>query len=109
MTKKRLKNGPEPEEFYNLLFYVSGQKSGSNKALKGLRELCEAHLAGRYKIEIIDLAEQPERAHQDRILATPTLVKLSPPPGKRLFGDLSDQQKVLEWLEPAKAGQRSQE
>ncbi|MEA2286098.1 MAG: circadian clock protein KaiB [Solirubrobacteraceae bacterium] len=83
---------------YALRLYVSGRASGV-RAERTLSALCEAHLAGRYELEVIDVFEHPERAEAERIFATPTLVRVSPPPVRRLVGDLSDRQKVLAYLE----------
>jgi circadian clock protein KaiB len=77
---------------------VSGRASGV-RAERTLAALCEAHLAGRYELEVIDVFEHPERAEEERIFATPTLVRASPPPVRRLVGDLSDREKVLAYLD----------
>ena len=61
--------------------------------------MCESDLSGRYELEIIDVLEHPEKAEQDKILATPTLIKQLPPPLRRVIGDLSDSEKVLLGLE----------
>jgi circadian clock protein KaiB len=68
-------------------------------ALANLRRLCEEHLAGQYRIEIIDLLEHPEQAQPDQILAIPTLVRRLPEPIKRIIGDLSNSERVLVGLE----------
>jgi circadian clock protein KaiB len=39
--------------------------------------------------------ENPQVAEDEKILATPTLMKRLPPPLRRVIGDLSDKQKVL--------------
>jgi hypothetical protein len=64
-----------------------------------LKKICEEHLAGRYKIEIIDLLEKPQLAKGDQILALPTLVRHLPPPIKKIIGDLSNTEKVLVGLD----------
>jgi len=61
--------------------------------------MCESDLSGRYELEIIDVLAHPEKAEQDKILATPTLIKQLPPPLRRVIGDLSDSEKVLLGLE----------
>ena len=68
-------------------------------AIENLQRLCESDLAGRYELQIIDVVKNPELAEQDRILATPTLIKQLPPPLRRVIGDLSDADKVLLGLE----------
>jgi circadian clock protein KaiB len=47
----------------------------------------------------VDVLEDPQRAEDEKILATPTLIKQLPPPLRRVIGDLSDKDKVLLGLE----------
>ena len=62
-------------------------------------DLCENELEGQYELEIIDVLENPQRAEEEKILATPTLIKQLPLPLRRVIGDLSDKEKVLLGLE----------
>jgi circadian clock protein KaiB len=64
-----------------------------------LRRICENELQGRYELEIIDVVQHPQVAEDDKILATPTLIKQLPPPLRRVIGDLSDTEKVLMGLD----------
>lgn len=91
-------NRPE-ESAYILRLYVAGQTRKSVTALANLKRICEEHLAGRYRLEIIDLLEQPQLAADDQILAVPTLVRRLPPPLKRIIGNLSDSERVLVGLD----------
>lgn len=84
---------------YRLRLYVAGQSPRSLAALDNLRRLCGTHLAGRCRVEVVDLLEHPDRARRDQIIAIPTLVRQSPPPLRRLVGDLSDSERVLAGLE----------
>src|ERR1700743_2086417 len=84
---------------YNLRLYVAGQTPKSIMALANLKSICEQHLAGRYRIEIIDLLENPQLAAGDQILAVPTLVRRLPEPLKRIIGNLSDKERVLVGLD----------
>ena len=84
---------------YELRLYVAGQTPKSLAAFANLKKICEEHLAGRYRIEIIDLLEQPQLAAGDQILAIPTLVRQLPPPLKRIIGDLSNTERVLVGLD----------
>lgn len=86
---------PSDDEFWHLKLYVAGASPKSLKAFANLRLLCEEHLAGRYKIEIIDLAMRPSLARTDDIVAIPTLVRELPAPIRRIIGDLSDTERVL--------------
>jgi circadian clock protein KaiB len=84
---------------YLLKLYVAGSTPRATLAIENLKRLCESDLSGRYDLEIIDVLEHPELAEQDKILATPTLIKQLPPPLRRVIGDLSDSEKVLLGLE----------
>ncbi|MEO6567209.1 MAG: circadian clock KaiB family protein [Opitutaceae bacterium] len=79
--------------------YVAGQTPRSLTAFTNLKRLCEAHLAGRYEIEIIDLMKNPQRAQTDQIVALPTLVRKLPEPLKRIIGDLSNLERVMVGME----------
>jgi circadian clock protein KaiB len=82
-----------------LRLYVAGQTRKSLAALANLRRICDEHLSGEYRVEIIDLMENPEQAQHDQILAIPTLVRRLPTPLKRIIGDLSNSERVLVGLE----------
>lgn len=84
---------------WTLRLYIAGKTPKSMTAMANLRVLCEQQLAGRYQIEIIDLAEHPELAKADQIVAIPTLVRQLPPPLKRIIGDLSNKDRVIVGLE----------
>ena len=68
-------------------------------ALENLQKVCDEHLAGKYKVEVIDLLKNPQLAAGDQIVAVPTLVRKLPPPLKRLIGDLSSAERVLVGLD----------
>jgi circadian clock protein KaiB len=85
----------EDDEIWYLRLYIAGQSPKSLHALANLTKLCEAHLAGRYDIEVVDLVERPDQARDDDILAIPTLVRRLPPPLRKVIGDLSDAGRVL--------------
>jgi len=80
---------------YELRLYVAGQTPQSLKALSNLKRICEEHLAGRYRVEVIDLLQKPQLAAGDQILAIPTLVRSIPKPARRIIGDLSNTERVL--------------
>jgi circadian clock protein KaiB len=81
-----------------LRLYIAGQSPRSLDAFANLRAICDQHLPGQYEIEIIDLVENPELAAADDVLALPTLVRLNPPPTRRIIGNLSDTDRVLGYL-----------
>lgn len=93
-------NGPpDPGEFYQLRLYVAGQTPKSVAAIANLKRICEEHLAGQYRIEVVDLLKNPRLAAGEQILAIPTLVRQLPPPVKKIIGDLSDEVRVLVGLD----------
>ena len=78
---------------------MTGASPRTSAAIANLRRICEEELVGQYDLEIIDVLEFPELAEDERILATPTLIKSLPPPLRRVIGDLSNKEKVLLGLE----------
>lgn len=86
-------------ETWELRLYVAGQTPKSIKAFENLKRICEEHLPGRYKIEVIDLLENPRLAREDQIVAIPTLVRKLPDPIRRVIGDLSNVEKTLVGLQ----------
>lgn len=80
---------------YILKLYVTGNTPRSDKAIANLREICERELEGTYELIVIDVLERPQLAEDERIIATPTLVRELPPPLRRIIGDLSDSDQVL--------------
>jgi circadian clock protein KaiB len=88
-----------PLSQYLLKLYVTGKTPKAEAAIANLRRICDDELQGRYELQIIDVLEHPQAAEDDRVLATPTLIKRLPPPLRRVIGDLSDKHKVLLGLE----------
>lgn len=86
--------GAEVSRFL-LKLYVTGKTPRAEQAIANLKRICEEELKGQYKLEIIDVLEHPQLAEDEKILATPTLIKRLPPPLRRVIGDLSDKDKVL--------------
>jgi len=83
------------QKTWELRLYVAGKTPKAVTALKNLQKYCETHLAGQYKIEVIDLLVQPQLAEGDQIFAIPTLVRKVPVPIRKIIGDLSNEEKVL--------------
>ena len=86
-------------DFWELRLYVAGQTANCVLAFANLRRLCEEHMAGKYRIEVIDLLENPQLSRGDQILAIPTLVRKLPTPVRRIIGDLSNTERVLVGLD----------
>ena len=78
-----------------LKLYVAGQTPKSVAAFANLKKICEEHLCGEYRVEVIDLIENPRLAAGDQIIAVPTLVRKLPEPVKKIIGDLSNTERVL--------------
>jgi len=87
------------EGFYYLRLFVTESTTRSQQAIQNLRQICEEHLQGRYKLEVIDVAKYPDQARKYQILAVPTLLKELPEPLRKIVGDLSEKEKVLEGLD----------
>ena len=105
--KSRLpRSAPE----YLLRLYVAGQTPKSLAAFVNLRHICEEHLAGRYRIEVVDLLLNPALARGDQILALPAVVRQLPPPVKKIIGDFSSAERVLVGLDlrPFKSSARAE-
>ncbi len=84
---------------WELRLYVAGRSRKSVIAFGNLRRICEEHLRGKYRIEVIDLLKNPLLARGDQILAVPTLVRKLPEPVKKIIGDLSNEARVLVGLD----------
>ena len=78
-----------------LKLYVTGHTANSQKAIENLKTTLKQDLNGFYTLKVIDVLKHPKLAEEDKILATPTLVKVLPPPARKIIGDLSDKEKVL--------------
>ncbi len=97
----------EREVLWDLLLYVSNHTPRSVAAFENLKGICEKHLAGKYRIEVIDLLERPQMAQANQIVAIPTVVRRGPLPPRRVVGDLSNTEKTLRGLQLCEAGVRS--
>ncbi len=86
---------------YLLKLYIVGQTPSSSRAIHNLKRICKQHFDGNgdsYELELIDVSQHPEKAEEDNVLATPTLLRKLPPPLQAIIGDLSDEQKVISGL-----------
>jgi circadian clock protein KaiB len=87
------------KERYVLRLYVTGMTARSQRAIRNIREICEAHLRGRYELQVVDIYQQPVLAKGEQIVAAPTLIKQLPLPLRRVIGDMSDRDRVLVGLD----------
>jgi len=91
---------PAPDqEVWELRLYVAGESPRSLLAFSNLKRMCEEHVPGRYKIEVIDLLKHPQLAAGDQIVAIPTLVRKLPEPLRRIVGDLRNTERTLVGLQ----------
>lgn len=89
---------------WELRLYVAGMTATSIRAFENLKKLCEEHLHGAYRIQVVDLLDRPTLARGDQIVAVPTLVRRLPTPVKKIIGDLSNTERVLVGLDLRPAG-----
>ena len=85
----------EAKKTYVLKLYVAGNTPNSMLALKTLQIILEEEFQGVYALKVIDVLKNPQLAEEDKILATPTLSKILPPPVRKIIGDLTDRERVL--------------
>jgi circadian clock protein KaiB len=81
---------------YVLTLYVSGATQRSLEAVERVKKICDAVLAGRYRLSVVDIFQQPSRAVRDQVIAVPMLVKERPLPIRKLIGTLSNPGQILQ-------------
>ena len=84
---------------YVLRLYVTGATPKSARAIVNARRILEDHLQGKYSLEILDVGKHVAQATEDQIICVPTLLRLDPPPARRIIGDMSDIARVLRGLD----------
>lgn len=99
MRKRKVLPVDVPKPTYVLRLFVTGSTPRSARSILNIRNFCEDRLLGRYKLDVVDIYQQPELAREEQIVAAPTLIKKLPAPLRRLVGDLSDQDRVLAGLD----------
>ena len=98
-SRSAAKTTGRPAATWELRLYVAGQTPRAVQAFANLTRICEEHMAGKYRIEVIDLLKKPQLAKGDQIVAVPTLVRKLPEPVRKIIGDLSNTEKVLVGLD----------
>ncbi|MEU6677929.1 circadian clock KaiB family protein [Streptomyces sp. NPDC046853] len=93
---------------YSFTLFVAGATERSDAAQSNLRTLCDSRLVDMYELDVIDVIEQPELAEEHHILATPTVIRRTPLPQRRVIGDLSDQRRAALALGLADSDELSQ-
>ncbi|HMK46614.1 MAG TPA: circadian clock KaiB family protein [Methanocella sp.] len=84
---------------WDLKIYVAGETEKSRKVVENLRKVCDEHLKGEYRIEVVDLVKNTRLAAEEQIFAVPTVIRKLPEPLKRLVGDMSATEHVLVGLD----------
>lgn len=92
------KTKAEPNKFV-LRLYVAGQSPKSVAAITNTRRICEENLQGVYVLDVIDLYQQPQLAQEEQIIALPALIRKQPPPTRRIIGDMSNAERVVNGLD----------
>lgn len=95
---ERLSAGGVRRERYVLQLFITGMSPRSTEAVANVKDICDELLPGNYDLEIVDLYDHPERAREQEIIAAPTLVKLAPPPRRRLIGNMAFREHVVRTL-----------
>ena len=103
LSKKRPAAKRNRANFWELRLYIAGQTPNSIAAIANLKKICEDQLAGKYRIEVVDLLKKPQLAKGDQIVAIPTLVRRLPPPVKKIVGNLSKTERALVGLDILRA------
>jgi len=86
---------PEPPDaaaalLHEYRLYVTAGSPVSSRAVVNARRFFEARLPGTHRLAVLDIAAHVEQARLDQIVASPTLIRLSPLPRRRFIGDMSD-------------------
>jgi circadian clock protein KaiB len=89
---------------FRFTLYIAGEAVNSAQAVANLQALCRGHLTGRYRIEVVDVFREPERALADGIFMTPTLLRVAPLPLRKIVGTLSDTATLMQALELSQVG-----
>lgn len=88
---------PDPSR-YHLSLYITGTSARSARAVVHVRDLCERHLKGRYELDVVDIAQHPEVARGEQLVAVPTLIRRQPLPLCRFVGDMSGNERLMRGL-----------
>lgn len=93
-------------EGWILRLYVAGHTPRSLRAVANVHKICAEQLGGRYRLEVIDLYQQPKLAQEEQIIALPALIRRLPAPPRMIVGDMSDTDQVLLGLDLRRGEER---
>lgn len=99
------------EGVYTLKLYIAGVTPRSTRAVENIKNICEKYLKGRYKLEVVDIYQQPNLPEGEQIIAAPTLIKKLPLPLRKFIGDMADVDRILVGLDlrPEKPSKRQKD
>ena len=83
---------------YTFTLYVAGDSDLAARALANFDRVIRARLDSHCTLNTVDVLEEPRLARQNRVVATPLLVREEPPPVIKILGDLSHEARVLAQL-----------
>jgi len=104
-SRRKVKPAKTQKDKWILRMYIAGQTPRAITAFNNLKSICEEQLKGNYKIEVIDILQNPQLGREHQILAIPTLVRKLPVPVRRIIGDLSNTERVLVGLDLKEQGE----
>lgn len=81
-----------------LRLFVSGHSALTEQILTTLQGVLESSRYHPYTLQMVDVSKNPEQAEADQISATPTLIRVSPKPVRRLVGELDNPRAILSLL-----------
>lgn len=84
---------------YQFKLFITGRSARAEKAIRSIRQLIKDNPSTEFHLDVVDVLETPDIAEKEKVLATPTLIKQIPPPVKRIVGDLSNTEKIKQYLE----------
>lgn len=87
-------------DHYEIRVYIAGMTATARRTLGNLEKL-RARLPGdlRLDIRVINILENPQVAEDEKVIATPMVVKYRPEPVRRIIGDLSSETDALAGLD----------
>jgi circadian clock protein KaiB len=93
--RERRRHAKPVRETHVFRLFVAGNESNSSQARRSLARICEEHIKGRHKIEVVDVLKDVSSAHKNKVLVTPTLILIKPLPKVTVLGNLNDTKQVL--------------
>ncbi|MBI2485646.1 MAG: circadian clock protein KaiB [Deltaproteobacteria bacterium] len=86
------------ESTYEFKIYIAGHTPTSSYTVERFERFLKNRFKDQYSLKTIDVLQNPEMAEEDKIIATPSVVKVLPKPSRKIFGDLSDEERVIKAL-----------